>query len=249
MQCESNCGSPTFAGHDGTLYDHGVKLVNPTTLLLDGSRSFSVNNTCAHHAGRDTVVVFARAPRLGAVKRRLAAEIGDRAALRFHTETLNRLLRMLCADRRFRTVLALTPDRARLRLPRRVFRIGQGTGDLGQRMRRAFHRFPHCRVALIGCDIPDANPADVAAAFGSLGCADAVFGPAADGGYWLVGMSPRRPARPFTAVRWSTQHALADTLVNFAGRRVAMLRVLSDVDTADDWRAWRAADRPEQRLL
>jgi uncharacterized protein len=190
---------------------------------------------------RDTVVVFARAPRLGAVKRRLAAEIGARAALRFHVQTLARLLRVLCADRRFRTVLAVTPDRATLSLPHRVTRMAQDGGDLGQRMARAFRRFPHCRVALIGCDIPDAGAADVAAAFRSLGRAGAVFGPAADGGYWLVGMGPRRPARPFAAVRWSTHHALADTLANFAGRRVAMLRTLHDVDTAADWRAWRIA--------
>ena len=73
---------------------------------------------------RDTVVVFARAPRLGAVKRRLAHGIGDRAALRFHVATLTRLLRALVADRRFRTVLAVTPDSARFRLPVRVPRIG-----------------------------------------------------------------------------------------------------------------------------
>lgn len=192
---------------------------------------------------RDTVVVFARAPRLGAVKRRLAAEIGDRAALRFHTATLTRLLRMLGADRRFRTVVALTPDRATLRVPHRVTRMAQGRGDLGRRMGHVFQRFPHCRVAIIGCDIPDANAADVAAAFGSLGRADAVFGPAADGGYWLVGMGPRRPGHPFAAVRWSTQHALADTLANFAHRRVTLLRELHDVDTAADWRSLRAACR------
>jgi uncharacterized protein len=194
-------------------------------------------------ARRDTVVVFARAPRLGVVKRRLAAEIGARAALRFHTATLTRLLRFLSADRRFRTVLAITPDRAALRLPHGVIRMAQGRGDLGQRMGRAFHRFPHGRVAIIGCDIPDADAADVAAAFRSLGRADAVFGPAADGGYWLVGMSPRRPARPFAAARWSTQHALADTLANFAGRRVASLRTLRDVDTAADWRSLRGECR------
>ena len=50
---------------------------------------------------RDIAVVFARVPRLGTVKRRLAKEIGDRAALRFHTQTLMRLLRSLAADRRF----------------------------------------------------------------------------------------------------------------------------------------------------
>jgi uncharacterized protein len=191
------------------------------------------------HTGtrRDTVMVFARAPRLGAVKRRLAAGIGDRAALRFHTATLFRLLRMLSADRRFCTVLAVTPDRARLRVPRHVAQVPQGHGDLGKRMGRAFQRFPHRRVAIIGCDIPEADAADIAAAFRALGRADAVFGPAADGGYWLVGIGPRRPARPFAAVRWSSQHALADTLANFRARRVTLLRTLHDVDTAADWRS------------
>jgi len=184
---------------------------------------------------RDTAIVFARAPRLGAVKRRLARGIGDRAALRFHRATLFRLLRALAADRRFDTVLALTPDAARLRLPRRVARIGQGQGDLGQRMDRALRRFPRGRAAIVGSDIPAAGAGDLAAAFRALGCACAVFGPAEDGGYWLVGLGPRRPAKPFVGVRWSTEHALADTLANFRGRRVAMLRPLSDVDSEAEW--------------
>jgi rSAM/selenodomain-associated transferase 1 len=184
---------------------------------------------------RDTAIVFARAPRLDAVKRRLARGIGDRAALRFHRATLFRLLRALAADRRFDTVLALTPDAARLRLPRRVARIGQGQGDLGQRMDRALRRFPRGRAAIVGSDIPAAGAGDLAAAFRALGCACAVFGPAEDGGYWLVGLGPRRPAKPFVGVRWSTEHALADTLANFRGRRVAMLRPLSDVDSEAEW--------------
>lgn len=185
---------------------------------------------------RDTVFVFTRAPRLGTVKRRLARDIGDRAALRFQRATLLALLRGLLADRRFRTVLAVTPDHARFRLPLRVDQVGQGGGDLGARMHRAVARVPRGRVVIIGCDIPDARAADVRAAFRALGHADAVFGPAEDGGYWLVGMASRRPARPFAAVRWSTAHALADTLVNFRGRRVAFLRRLRDVDTAADLR-------------
>jgi uncharacterized protein len=185
---------------------------------------------------KDIVVVFARAPRLGAVKRRLAREVGDRAALRFHLVTMTRLVRALAADRRFRTVLAITPDHAPMRLPAGVPRIPQGNGDLGIRMHRAFRRFPHRRVAIIGCDIPDAGRQDARAAFRALGSAQAAFGPAVDGGYWLVALSPRRPAHPFAAVRWSTESALADTLVNFAGRRVALLRTLHDVDTAADLR-------------
>ncbi|HVB68999.1 MAG TPA: TIGR04282 family arsenosugar biosynthesis glycosyltransferase [Acetobacteraceae bacterium] len=187
---------------------------------------------------RDTAIVFARAPRLGAVKRRLGREIGARAALRFYLRTLSRLLRALAADPRFRTVLAITPDGARFRLlpsmGRRVTRIGQGSGDLGTRMARALARFPHRRAALIGCDIPDAGPAELVAAFQALGRAEAAFGPAEDGGFWLVALGPRRPAQPFARVRWSGPHALADTLRRFRGRKVALLRRLRDVDTAAD---------------
>ncbi len=196
---------------------------------------------------RDTVIVFARVPRLGRVKRRLARGIGARAALRFHLRSLRRLLRALHADRRFRTVLAHTPDRPAAPWPGAVSHFGQGPGDLGARMHRACARFRRGRVAIVGCDIPDVAPHDVARAFAALGRADAVFGPALDGGYWLVGLGPRRPARPFAGVRWSGPHALADTLGRFSGRRVAMLRTLRDVDTPEDLVAWEAA-RPGQRL-
>ncbi len=190
---------------------------------------------------RDIAIVFARTPRLGAVKRRLAAEMGDRAALRFHVATLARTLRTLAADRRFATVLAVTPDHAAARWPGSAPRIPQGRGDLGARMHRAFRRFRTRRVVLVGSDIPGLGPSDVAAAFRALGRADAVFGPAEDGGYWLVGMGTRRPARPFAGVRWSSEHALADTLANFRRRRVALLRTMRDVDTAADLHAARSA--------
>jgi rSAM/selenodomain-associated transferase 1 len=186
---------------------------------------------------RDTVIVFARAPRLGTVKRRLARDIGERAALRLYVATLARLLRARARDRRFRTVVALTPDRARIALPARVGRIPQGQGGLGVRMHSACARYRRGRVVIIGSDIPHATAADVACAFRTLGHAQAVFGPAVDGGYWLVGLGPRRPARPFAAVRWSGPHALADTAANFSAHRVARLRMLRDIDTAEDLRA------------
>jgi rSAM/selenodomain-associated transferase 1 len=182
---------------------------------------------------RDTVIVFARAPRLGTVKRRLARDIGERAALRFHTATLTTLLRDLTAARRFNVVVAITPDRSRVRLPRGVGLIGQGLGDLGRRMSAALRR--HRRVALMGCDIPQATAADLRAAFRLLGTANAVFGPAADGGYWLIALGPRRPADLFGRSRWSTEHALADTLAQFRRHRVGFIRTLPDVDTAADY--------------
>jgi rSAM/selenodomain-associated transferase 1 len=187
----------------------------------------------------DTVVVFARAPRLGTVKRRLARGIGAMAALRFYRGALAATLREVRRDRRWRAVVAATPDRARWRVA--LPRVPQGGGDLGARMARAMRLAR--RVVIVGSDIPGLRRGDVAAAFRALGRAEAVFGPAEDGGYWLVGLGPRRPGRAFAGVRWSGEHALADTLANFRGRRVAMLRRLRDVDTVEDLRAVRAAMR------
>jgi uncharacterized protein len=183
---------------------------------------------------KDTVVVFARAPRLGTVKRRLACSIGERAALRFYTASLARTLRMLAADPRFRTVVAVTPDGARGSWLCGLPCVKQGHGDLGQRMARVFRQRQHGRVAIVGSDIPGLHAGDLASAFAALGSAQACFGPAMDGGYWLVAMSPRRPADPFGRVRWSSRWALVDTLENFRHRRVAMLRCLRDVDTVAD---------------
>ena len=188
----------------------------------------------------DTVYVFARAPRLGTVKRRLAAGIGAVAALRFYRATLATTLRRLARDRRFRTVLAITPDGARGPWRQGLPTVPQGRGDLGQRMHRATSRHKPGRVAIVGADIPDLRAEDVAAALRCLRGADACFGPAEDGGYWLVALGPRRPARPFARVRWSGPHALADTLGNFNRHAVAFLRTLRDVDTEADLR-----ERPE----
>jgi len=187
----------------------------------------------------DTVFVFARAPRLGTVKRRLATGIGEPAALRFYRVTLATTLRRLRGDRRFRTVLATTPERARGPWRGGLPTVGQGSGDLGTRMQRCLNRRAGGRVAIVGADIPDLSADDVAAAFRLLRANSACFGPAEDGGYWLVAVGARRPSRAFAAVRWSGPHTLADTLANFTGRSVAFLRRLRDVDTLDDLRALR----------
>jgi glycosyltransferase A (GT-A) superfamily protein (DUF2064 family) len=92
-------------------------------------------------------------------------------------------------------------------------------------------KLPPGPVVLIGSDVPDIAASDVARAFRELGRRDAVFGPATDGGYWLVGLR-RRPRFLdfFGNVRWSTAYTLADTLSNLVGKDVTLLRALSDID-------------------
>jgi rSAM/selenodomain-associated transferase 1 len=186
------------------------------------------------------LVLMAKAPRLGRVKTRLARGIGAVAATRFFRRTSIDLLRRL-DDPRWQTVLALSPDISVHETgiwPEAVPRIAQGSGDLGARMGRLMRDLPPGPVVIVGCDIPDVTRGHVARAFAALGDADAVFGPAEDGGYWLVGLR-RRPRVPeiFGGVRWSSEHALADTLANVskAQLRVAMLESLSDIDTAEDF--------------
>ncbi len=189
------------------------------------------------------LIVFARAPVLGAVKRRLAADIGDLQARRFYRHTTIDMLRRLAGDRRWRTWLAVTPDRfARSGRfwPNGVPRLPQGPSDLGIRMARALARFPGAPAVLVGSDIPALDAGHIAAAFKALGSHDAVFGPAADGGYWLVGLRDGGAAQPamFEAVRWSTPHALEDTVANFPRSRIALLQKLQDVDDGRDYQRW-----------
>ncbi len=183
---------------------------------------------------------MARAPRRGVGKRRLAAGAGEAAAWRVQRFVSLAVLRRLARDRRWTTWLAVTPDRAASRrrfgprLPAGVRLVPQGGGDLGARMGRQLARPPTGPVVLVGLDIPALGPDEVAAAFRALGRRPWVFGPAGDGGYWLVGARRRPRLRlPFAGVRWSSRHALADTLTRVDGP-AALLEPLDDVDEAGD---------------
>ena len=187
---------------------------------------------------RCRLVVMAKAPVAGRVKTRLAREIGVAQATRFARCATLALLQRLTRDRRWETTLAVTPDvgSASRFWPRGVALVAQGPGDLGARMQRIFTLLPPGPVVIVGTDIPDLRAAHIAQAFRRLGRHDAVFGPAADGGYWLVGLKRRpRVLRCFQAVRWSSPHALADTMRNLDGRSVAQLVTLCDVDGAQEF--------------
>ena len=193
-----------------------------------------------------TLVMMAKAPRAGLVKTRLAREIGTAEALRFYRANLSSTTRLLSADGRWRFVLSVAPDWAIHEpvWPAGIAAIPQGFGNLGTRMQRVLDRMPPGPVIIIGADIPGIRRWHVADAFKRLGEADAIFGPAHDGGYWLVGVK-RRPHIPciFSNVRWSGPHALEDTVTNLSGKRIAFCNTLADVDTAEDFYAWRRGDR------
>ncbi|MHA1165953.1 MAG: TIGR04282 family arsenosugar biosynthesis glycosyltransferase [Alphaproteobacteria bacterium] len=188
---------------------------------------------------RRWLIVMAKEPRCGAVKTRLARDIGAVAATQFYRMTLANVSARLARDPRWRTIIAVSPDTSinSAVWPCGTALIPQGLGNLGARMQRVFDWLPSGPAIIVGTDIPEISAEKIAAAFSLLRGHDAVFGPANDGGYWLVGLkrSPR-VRRIFDHVRWSSPHALTDTQANLEGARVALTQPLSDVDEGKNHR-------------
>jgi rSAM/selenodomain-associated transferase 1 len=189
---------------------------------------------------RRTLIVMVKEPRPGRVKTRLGREIGMVPAAWWFRHQTARLLREL-DDPRWRLSLAVSPDREGLQSrvwPAHLPRLAQGRGDLGDRMGRLLRGAPPGPVCIVGADIPGIRRSHIARAFSALGRHEAVFGPAHDGGYWLVGLTRTGavPATLFRGVRWSSRMALADTVDSLGDRRVGYIVMLRDVDTVADLR-------------
>ncbi len=180
---------------------------------------------------RRTLILFARVPRLRGGKSRLARDVGAVAALHFERLMLARSRRRLGRDRRWRFLLAITPDRD----ARRLGAIPQGRGDLGERMHRAMAACAQGPVVLVGTDIPALTAAHIAVAFALLGRHDLVLGPARDGGFWLVGARHHMPT--FGKVRWSSPHALEDVLADLP--RLLSVGFAATLDDVDDGATYR----------
>lgn len=193
-------------------------------------------------------MIFVKAPEPGRVKTRLARDIGAIAATWWFRHQTRALIRRLARDPRWTTELAVAPDRAAgaRHWPAHVARRPQGPGDLGDRMGRVLRGAPPGPIAIVGGDIPGIRSGHIAAAFRALGRAEAVLGPAPDGGFWLIGL--RRggraiPAGLFRGVRWSSADALADTAASLAPLTVGHAATLADVDTGADLTQLRAKNR------
>lgn len=188
---------------------------------------------------RAIVIVFVKAPVLGRVKTRLAKDVGGVAATMLYRRMTAHTLRQVSQDRRWRVVLAVTPDQVVAAnfwpsFPRQK----QGGGDLGMRMAHAAARHTG-PVVIVGSDIPGLSRVLVAQALAKLRGADVVIGPATDGGYWLIGWRCGRAAvGTLRGVRWSSTHTLADTLRSLpVAAKVAYGVCLRDLDTLEDAKA------------
>lgn len=195
-------------------------------------------------SSRPLLIIFAKAPVMGGAKSRLAAGIGKVHAARIYRAMTAKILRCV-QDPRWDTVIAATPDRLAEHTfggawPAALARQRQGTGTLSHRLARAFEvKRP---IIVIGTDAPQVRASDIAKGFKAVRRAPAVFGPADDGGFWLIGLSGPVKAQVFNNVAWSTDTALADMQRNL-GADCAYLRTLIDVDDVEALRAVRSGLR------
>jgi len=194
---------------------------------------------------RRILLLFTKAPTPGRVMTRLAGSIGDAAAAVCQRRLIAAGVTHLARDPRWTTILAVRPGR-RVRGARRwagpVRPVAQARGALGPAMLTGLQRAGAEQVVLVGTDVPALRRRHIARAFALRGRADLVFGPATDGGYWLIGA--RRAALTglrLDTVRWSSRHALADSLLCVpATRRVVLADELEDLDDLAAYRRWRA---------
>ena len=177
------------------------------------------------------LIIFTKAPIMGKAKTRLAAGIGRVHAWRIYRAMCAKIFRN-CTDPRWETVLYVTPDDKILSTfggiwPERLPRTPQGGGGLSERLAKIYtHKGP---LIVIGTDTPQQNRNDIAQGFKALKTKTAVFGPATDGGFWLMGLNGPAPKNMFKNIRWSHPETLADIQAKINGP-ITCLRTLTDVD-------------------
>lgn len=201
----------------------------------------------------DLLLVFARYPVPGQAKTRLIPALGPEGAAQLHrrlTEHAAGVARAAAARAGARVTICFTGA------VRRDFRTWLGTdlsyaaqpaGGLSTRMRQAFasaFRDHAQRVVAFGTDIPALSTALLHQAFAGLAGHDVVLGPAADGGYYLIGLKRERPEL-FADVEWGTESVFAQTraAIERQGLTVTLLPTLGDVDRPEDTFALRSDPR------
>ncbi|MEO1552634.1 MAG: DUF2064 domain-containing protein [Pseudomonadota bacterium] len=192
------------------------------------------------------ILIFAKPPRIGLAKTRLARSLGSSVtARRVATATQAKTVRASLRGP-WKTILYTAPDKELDNSlggiwPVHLERRSQGFGDLGQRLSKGLREAPAGPVLFIGSDAPDISTALLRQAIRALSRHDAVFGPAPDGGFWLFGLNKSaRTKSPFHGVRWSGPHAMEDVWANLPETtKIALLPQLIDIDDARDWAIWR----------
>jgi len=184
--------------------------------------------------------IFAKAPVLGKAKTRLAADIGEVEALRLYRAMMSAVI-INAQNAAWTTILAAADPKSIGNVPEweDLPQIAQVEGSLSPRLAELFKGTGP--IIVIGTDCPQVRASDIADALKALETHDVVFGPADDGGFWLIGMNGPVEPSVFDNVRWSHAETLSDMQANIEGS-IHRLRTLIDVDNLAALEAVKALD-------
>lgn len=182
------------------------------------------------------VIVFVKNIKLGTVKTRLAKTIGDFGAFEVYSELVKiteKATDAIKVDKRIYFSDAVVDTKWV-----NDYKTVQNGKDLGERMFNAFKEgfeAGYERIVLIGSDLPDINSNHITNGLKALETKEVVFGPAEDGGYYLVGMSQLEPSI-FKNKPWSQSNLLKETLQELQNNQISVgiLETLNDIDNYED---------------
>ncbi|MBT8281453.1 MAG: TIGR04282 family arsenosugar biosynthesis glycosyltransferase [Muriicola sp.] len=183
------------------------------------------------------LLIFTRNPELGKCKTRLAASVGDKAALEIYTFLLQHTVKVTLPLKAQKTVYYSDKLGVNDLWDEKEYhkKLQQGN-DLGERMANAFQEgfnAGYKRIIVIGSDLFDLSTDDLITAFDKMQSCDFVLGPASDGGYYLLGMTRFVP-EVFKGKNWGTASVLEDTINDLRHENYCLLTVKNDVDVLED---------------
>jgi len=192
----------------------------------------------------NSLIIFARYPRLGQVKTRLEPDLGAQRCLLLYeamlADCVERSFLVDCSRYLFLDGCDFTEGRELVQRIRNqneheiTVCLQEGT-DLGERMWKAYTEVSRhsSRVVIMGSDSPSAPLEFIRSAFDVLVDVPLVFGPVEDGGYYLIGLSgPRQEV--FQSIQWGTSSVLAETIAKLAHTDYKLLPEWYDIDDRDD---------------
>jgi rSAM/selenodomain-associated transferase 1 len=188
---------------------------------------------------KSLLIIFYRNPKAGKVKTRLAATVGDQKALEIF-RTLSLRTKVITETLQVEKIVFYSDsiDLIDIWSNATYLKALQHGENLGEKMKSAFDaafETGYSSVCIIGTDCYELTTEIIERAFEGLKSADAVIGPARDGGYYLLGMN-RPHQEVFQGKAWSTETVFRETIRDFDQLQVkyVILQVLRDVDSEDD---------------
>ncbi len=205
---------------------------------------------------KKALIIFAKYPREGEVKTRLAKAMGEKFAVSFYKA---------CAENTFKECEKIIPinvsvylfyaDRKDEKLisnwaSNRFLYKEQNGETLGERMENAFSQVFHDEAGsaiIIGTDLPDISYPLIAEAFEALEKHQVVIGPSSDGGYYLLGMNELYSSL-FSGIKWSTGSVLKSTIEIIKNKNLSakILKELTDIDEHKDLKKWFSVSKPDE---